>query len=164
MRLLRQIESDGGGWIKRVGVVLIEHKPGWQRPITVVGLAGPKAEVSPPVYVDYGCRVLSVFNEAQFNHLRIGEHNQAVKKNLIYKVSRNDGNVVNQVELRRRINSRNVVVNGELKRLAELAGLQPEGLTFHVARHSFADYARRQSGDLYAVSKTLGHNSLQVTQ
>ena len=70
----------------------------------------------------------------------------------------------NQVELRRRINSRNVVVNGELKRLAKLAGLQSEGLTFHVARHSFADYARRQSGDLYAVSKTLGHTSLQVTQ
>ena len=91
-------------------------------------------------------------------------HNRAVKKILIYKVSRNDGNVVNQVEVRRRINSRNVVVNGELKRLAELARLQPEGLTFHVARHSFADYARRQSGDLYAVSKTLGHTSLKVTQ
>lgn len=70
----------------------------------------------------------------------------------------------NPVELRRRINSRNVVVNGELKRLAKMAELQSEGLTFHVARHSFADYARRQSGDLYAVSKTLGHTSLQVTQ
>ena len=70
----------------------------------------------------------------------------------------------NPVDLRRRINSRNVVVNVELKRLAKLAGLQSEGLTFHVARHSFADYARRQSGDLYAVSKTLGHTSLQVTQ
>ena len=68
------------------------------------------------------------------------------------------------IKLRRRISSRNVVVNRDLKKLAKLAGMQPDGLSFHVARHSFADYARQQSGDLYAVSKTLGHTSLQVTQ
>ena len=75
-----------------------------------------------------------------------------------------DGDEKSPVELRRRINSRNVIANQNLKRLARLADLKGEGLTFHVARHSFADYARRQSGDLYAVSKTLGHTSLQVTQ
>lgn len=68
------------------------------------------------------------------------------------------------VKLRRRISSRNVVVNRELKKLAKIADIEPKGLSFHVARHSFADYARRQSGDLFAVSKTLGHTSLQVTQ
>ena len=75
-----------------------------------------------------------------------------------------DGDEKSPVGLRRRINSRNVIANQNLKRLARLAGLKEEGLTFHVARHSFADYARRQSGDLYAVSKTLGHTNLQVTQ
>lgn len=75
-----------------------------------------------------------------------------------------EGDEKNPVHLRRRINSRNVVANQNLKRLAKLADLKEEGLTFHVARHSFADFARRQSGDLYAVSKTLGHTSLQVTQ
>lgn len=45
-----------------------------------------------------------------------------------------------------------------------MAGIESKGLSFHVARHSFADFARRQSGDLYAVSKALGHTSLQVTQ
>ena len=55
-------------------------------------------------------------------------------------------------------------MNRDLKKLAELAGLESEGLSFHVARHSFADFARSQSGDLYAVSKALGHTSLQVTQ
>ena len=76
----------------------------------------------------------------------------------------NDGLEEEAIKLRRCISSRNVVVNRDLKKLANLASLVPEGLSFHVARHSFADYARRQSGDLYAVSKTLGHTSLQVTQ
>lgn len=68
------------------------------------------------------------------------------------------------VLLRRRINSRNVIANQHLKRLAILATLEEKGLTFHVARHSFADFARRQGGDLYAISKTLGHTNLKVTQ
>ena len=75
-----------------------------------------------------------------------------------------DGDEANSVKLRRRISSRNVVVNQNLKKMARLAGIEEDGLSFHVARHSFADYARRQSGDLYAVSKSLGHTSLQVTQ
>lgn len=68
------------------------------------------------------------------------------------------------VRLRRRIGSRNVQANTSLKRLAEKAGLDPDGLSTHVARHSFADYARRQSGDLYAISKSLGHGNLQTTE
>jgi len=68
------------------------------------------------------------------------------------------------VRLRRRINSKNVIVNKNLKKVAEEAELKPEGLSMHVARHSFADYARTRSGNLYAISKTLGHTSLQVTQ
>ncbi len=54
------------------------------------------------------------------------------------------------VHLRRRITSRNVQVNEALKRVAAKAGLAPEGLSTHVARHSFADYARRASGDVFA--------------
>ena len=37
-------------------------------------------------------------------------------------------------------------------------------ISMHLARHSFADYARTKSGNLYAISKTLGHSSLQITQ
>lgn len=68
------------------------------------------------------------------------------------------------VHLRRRIGSRNVQANTALKRIAKMAGVEPEGLSTHVARHSFADYARRQSGDLYAISKSLGHGNLQTTE
>ena len=66
--------------------------------------------------------------------------------------------------LRRRISSRNAQANALLKKIAVLADIEPDGLTFHVARHSFADYARRMSGDLYKVSKALGHSNLQTTE
>ena len=74
------------------------------------------------------------------------------------------GDDADGVHLRRRINSNNVMVNANLKRLAKRAGIEPEGLSFHVARHTFADYARQKSGDVFAVSKALGHSSLNVTQ
>lgn len=69
------------------------------------------------------------------------------------------------VRLRRRISSANAMVNESIKKVAEAADVNdPSAVSFHVARHSFADYARRSSGDLYAVSKALGHSSLQITE
>ena len=47
--------------------------------------------------------------------------------------------------------------------MAERADLLPDGLSMHVSRHSFADYARRKSGNLYAISKSLGHKNLNET-
>jgi integrase len=65
---------------------------------------------------------------------------------------------------RRRVSSANVIVNRNLKKLAELAGIPSDGLSTHVARHSFADYARTSDGDLYAISKALGHSDLKTTE
>ena len=67
------------------------------------------------------------------------------------------------VELRKATNRANSRVNGALKRVAAKAGLG-DGLTMHIARHSFADLARRSGGSLFDVSKALGHSSLTVTQ
>jgi integrase len=69
------------------------------------------------------------------------------------------------VTLRRRISSRNVQVNRALKEACRQAGIdEADEVTMHVARHSFADYARRSSDDLYAVSKALGHSDLKTTE
>ena len=69
------------------------------------------------------------------------------------------------VTLRRRISSRNVQVNRALKEACRQAGIDAaDEVTMHVARHSFADYARRSSDDLYAVSKALGHSDLKTTE
>lgn len=64
---------------------------------------------------------------------------------------------------RRKISSANAPLNAELKHLAPLIKTDVN-LTFHVARHSFADYARSHSGDIYAVSKALMHSKISTTQ
>ena len=65
--------------------------------------------------------------------------------------------------LHRRLNAAAVLANKGLKVLARHAEIDPEGLSSHVARHTFADLAR-QSGDVYAVSKALGHSDLATTE
>ena len=74
------------------------------------------------------------------------------------------GDDADPVRLRRRISSKNALANRYVKLAAERAGIEPDGLSMHVARHSYADFARSKSGNLYAISKTLGHSSLQITQ
>lgn len=65
--------------------------------------------------------------------------------------------------LRRRINSASVIANKALKELAKRAEVDPTGLSSHVARHTFADIARRY-GNVYDLSKALGHTNLTTTQ
>ena len=69
------------------------------------------------------------------------------------------------VRLRKAISSSNASANRMLKRLARRASVErPDEVTFHVARHSYADLARSRSGDVYAVSKALGHANLTITE
>ncbi|MBC13001.1 MAG: hypothetical protein CMM85_08545 [Rhodothermaceae bacterium] len=66
------------------------------------------------------------------------------------------------------IGSQNAVANKYLKELAKRAeageAAMPAKLTFHIARHSFADLARKAGWDVYAISKALGHAGLAVTE
>jgi integrase/recombinase XerD len=66
-------------------------------------------------------------------------------------------------ELRRVKDSRNTAVNKQLKAVAKLAGLKTN-VSFHIARHSFADLARVRGIDLHTISKALGHSSIKVTE
>ncbi len=76
------------------------------------------------------------------------------------------------VELRRAISSNNVLVNGKkeegaetgLKLIAKLAGID-ENISFHVSRHSFAQYAVSEKGlDVYELMQTLRHSKIETTQ
>ena len=64
--------------------------------------------------------------------------------------------------------SQNVVVNKALKKVAaavEAAGTaMPKKLTFHIARHTWADLARKSGRDVYEVSRGMGHSGLNVTE
>jgi len=73
------------------------------------------------------------------------------------------GDDTDPVDLRRRQARATAKANEALKRLAVQAGINPAGLSTHVARHSWAD-AARQVGNLYAVSKGLGHKGLKTTE
>ncbi|PAP75070.1 site-specific integrase [Rubrivirga marina] len=68
------------------------------------------------------------------------------------------------VRLRRSANRANSRINAALKRAASGVEVDDTGLTMHVARHSFADLARRRGGSLFDVSRALGHSSLSTTQ
>ncbi|MEL6705360.1 MAG: site-specific integrase, partial [Bacteroidota bacterium] len=61
------------------------------------------------------------------------------------------------------IGKQNALVNKYLRKLADMADVDGK-LSFHVARHSFADLARRRGWDVYSISKALAHSGLAVTE
>ncbi len=50
-----------------------------------------------------------------------------------------------------------------LRVLSELAGIDPKRVTPHILRHTAATHVLRNSGDLLATSRLLGHSSVAVT-
>lgn len=69
----------------------------------------------------------------------------------------------NPKELDRNISSNNANLNQHLKEVAKKAKITKD-ISFHVARHSYADIARRKGMDLHAISNSLGHSGLKTTQ
>ena len=65
-------------------------------------------------------------------------------------------------------NSQNVVVNKYLKEVAtkteEQSEVEMPKLTFHLARHAWADLARKAGRDLHAIRDAMKHSSLSVTE
>jgi len=61
------------------------------------------------------------------------------------------------------ISAQNTLHNRALKSIAEKADVSGK-LSFHIARHSFADLARKGGWDVYEISKALAHSGLNVTE
>ena len=61
------------------------------------------------------------------------------------------------------VNSKNVQINKDLKRLALKLSIY-KSLSFHIARHSFSDISRTKGADLYSISKALNHSNLKITE
>ena len=53
--------------------------------------------------------------------------------------------------------------NKALQRVAERAAIDSH-ISFHVAKHSFANIAQRKGWDVAEISQALGHSSLRVTE
>lgn len=65
-------------------------------------------------------------------------------------------------------NSVNVMVNSYLKRVSILAGIEKD-VTFHVARHTFADLLKKYQSekgksDIYLIQEALGHSDVKTTE
>ena len=61
------------------------------------------------------------------------------------------------------ISAQNGFANKCLKQIAEKADVGGN-LSFHVARHSFADLARKRGWGVYEISKALAHSGLAITE
>ncbi|MEX2632629.1 MAG: site-specific integrase [Balneolales bacterium] len=86
----------------------------------------------------------------------------------IFPLLRNDRDYSDPIFEQRAISSRNVLINRNLQILAKMDEMVKTGITAnistHIARHSFADYARTKEMSLYDVSKILGHSNLKITE
>jgi integrase len=61
------------------------------------------------------------------------------------------------------IDSLNVIVNRNLKTVAELAGIS-KPLTFHIARHTFAFHLKKKSDNIHIIKDSLGHSRSSTTE
>jgi integrase len=61
------------------------------------------------------------------------------------------------------IDSRNVIVNRNLKIVAGLAGISAD-LSFHIARHTFAFHLKKKSENIHVVKDALGHSKSSTTE
>jgi len=80
-----------------------------------------------------------------------------------YVFDRLPAKVTSPEKLHKLIGSRTTKHNYHLKQLAKMVGIN-ERVTSHVARHSFADFARKRIKDITIVRDLLGHSSVKVTE
>ncbi|MBD2702644.1 site-specific integrase [Spirosoma sp. BT702] len=67
------------------------------------------------------------------------------------------------VDILKEVSRKNALINRYLKKICFLAGI-PRELSFHSARHTFADLGRKKINDVYAISKLLRHSKINITE
>lgn len=93
--------------------------------------------------------------------LDLYNHKETKNEDYIFPIL--DKKISDPVELQKAISSKNVIVNRNLDKIAEQAGIEAS-ISFHVSRHSFSQYALEKGMNLYQISKALGHSSLKTTE
>jgi integrase len=66
-------------------------------------------------------------------------------------------------EYQKVIDSRNVIVNRNLKIIAGLVGITQD-LSFHIARHTFAFHLKKKSDNIHVIKESLGHSKSSTTE
>lgn len=68
-----------------------------------------------------------------------------------------------EADLLKEVSRKNALINKYLKHICLKAGI-PKDVSFHSARHTFADLGRRKVKDVYAISKLLRHSKISITE
>jgi integrase len=83
----------------------------------------------------------------------------------IFNLLNNHKDYSDAAYLRKRISSNNAKVNKWLKRLAKMVNPPIEGISFHVARHSYAQHAVSEKGlRIVELRQALRHSSIETTE
>lgn len=88
---------------------------------------------------------------------------QMSPEHYLFPIVDTDKNLEDPQVFDREKQSRNAIQNRRLKKLAKKAEIT-ENLTTHIARHSFANFARKSGMNIYAISKALAHSDLKTTE
>ncbi|WP_020599421.1 site-specific integrase [Spirosoma panaciterrae] len=82
---------------------------------------------------------------------------------LIFPILNPNRNYLSDVDMLKEISRKNALINKYLKLICGLAGIN-KAVSFHSARHTFADLGRRKIKDVYAISKLLRHSKINITE
>lgn len=82
---------------------------------------------------------------------------------LLFPLLRDEALQFKKERLFQAISSKNAVINKSLKRVASACGIEKH-ITFHIARHSFAEVSRKSNVSIYDISKMMGHSSINITE
>ncbi len=93
-------------------------------------------------------------------HYRKGKNNP---EDFIFPLLDNDKDYSDQAFLYQQISAKTALVNKYLKKLAEKAEIH-KSLSFHIARHTFANAARRKIKDMSKIQTMMGHGSLKTLE
>lgn len=96
-------------------------------------------------------------------------------KDYIFPFLNNHKDYSDPIELRKVISSKNVMVNKSLRSIAKILNEEIDkgtidspkildNISFHVSRHSFAQYAVQSGLSIYELMQTLRHSKLETTQ
>ena len=112
-------------------------------------------------------------NDKVFN-IELNEHQQdildayAVNRQpdgFIFNLLNNHKDYSDAATLRKKISSKNALVNKWLKRLAKMVDPPIKGISFHIARHSFAQHAVSEKDlSVYELMQALRHSNVETTQ
>lgn len=85
------------------------------------------------------------------------------QEDYIFPLLEKNINRQNKAHLKNQVESKSALFNLELKEIAKLAVIN-KTVTSHIARHSFADIARKNNASILDIQKLLGHSDSKTTQ